>query len=49
MTTNENAKHPRCVSNCAEFVQCTLLSDNSAVRKGRRDHTVDHLILANIM
>ena len=32
-----------------KVVPCTLLSDNPAVRLDRRDLTVDHLILANIM
>jgi len=46
MAANESAKD---LSSCDEFVQCTctLLSDNPAVRQGRRDLIVDHLILAS--
>ena len=49
MATNERAKDSSCVNSYDEFVQCILLSDNSAVRSGRRCVTVDHLIFANIM
>ena len=49
MATDESDKDSRRVNSCDEFVQCTLVSDNPAVRRGRRDLTIDHLILANIM
>jgi len=51
MATNEGTKDSRRVSSCDEFMQCrpTLMFHNPAIRWGRRDLTVDHLILANIM
>jgi len=43
MATNESDKNSRRVNSCDEFAQCTLLSDNPAVRYGRRDLTADHI------